>query len=234
MFFFKKKQNFTGRIKIDYPTYICKVKIVFRHHVNWKFSVHFTVLRLCEIIFLWWKRTPSLTFQSIHRERMQSNLQTWSIPNTGGHKGVIFQSLPCPPPAEGVRLQFKGRRGNFLGPVPLVPPSLSPASSGAALWGCHTRSLYNMGYCQLWLVTADEAFKEAFPLWFLLKFWGVGARPGFQTITDVVMGGLCSRLAFWPAMGRGCSKSTFEQRMLVGALQCYCLLYLFENAKSPF
>lgn len=127
------------------------------------------------------KKKTSVWFVSPHlsvflilllREYPEPSADHDPSPNTGDHKGVIFQSCPCPPPAEYVRLRFKGRWETsealfHLYPPPL--PSLSPASSGAALWGCHNCGLYNMGYCWPWLVTVDEAFKEASPLMVSVK-----------------------------------------------------------------
>lgn len=83
------------------------------------------------------QRFFSLDNPSAQRVSIWSHLQTRSIPNTGDQKGVIFQSWPRPPPVEGVRLRFKARWGNFLGPVlpahpPASPPPLSPASLGEA------------------------------------------------------------------------------------------------------
>lgn len=79
-----------------------------------------------------------------------------SIPNTGDHKGVIFQSRPVRLLLGRPSRSSRERRETSES----VWPSLTPASSGAALWGGHNCGLYNMGYCWCWLVTLDEAFKE--------------------------------------------------------------------------
>ena len=70
-----------------------------------------------------------------------------SIPNTGDHKGVLFQSRPCPPPAESLGCGSR-EGGKLLRPcsprTAPPPPPLSPASS---FEGVITAGLYNMGYC---------------------------------------------------------------------------------------
>lgn len=111
--------------------------------------------------------------------------------------------------------------GKLLRPCsPCTPPCRLPPweqpFEGVITAACITWVTANGSWSQLM-----KPLKKPPLLWFLFKFWGVGARPGSQTITDVVMGGLCSRLAFWLVMGRGCSKSTFEERLLVGTLQPY-------------
>lgn len=48
--FFVFFQNFTGTIKIDYPTYICKVKIVFRHHVSCQQNIFLHTLQSSDFV----------------------------------------------------------------------------------------------------------------------------------------------------------------------------------------
>lgn len=74
----------------------------------------------------------SLLFIHPHREYPEPSAGHGPSPKTGDHKGVIFQSWPCPPPAEGVRLWFKGRWETSEALFPACNPSLSPASPGAA------------------------------------------------------------------------------------------------------
>lgn len=130
------------------------------------------------------------------REYPEPSADHGPSPNTGDHKGVIFQSWPCPPPAEGVRLWFKGRWETSEALFPLYPPPCRLPPWGQPFEGVITAA------CITW-VTADGGWSQLMeplkkpPLsWFLLKFWGARARPGSQTITDVVMGGLWSKLAF--------------------------------------
>lgn len=99
-------------------------------------------------------------------------------PNTGDHKGVIFQSWPCPPPAEGVRLRFKGRWETSEALFPLYPPPCRLPPRGQPFEGVITAA------CITW-VTADGGWSQLMkplkkpPLsWFLLKFWRAGVRPG--------------------------------------------------------
>ncbi len=95
-----------------------------------------------------------------------------AIPKHWGSQRCYFSKLALSTSCRGCAAAVQGKVGNFWGPVPLVPPSLSPASLGAALWGCHNCGLYNMGYCWRRLVTVDEAFKEAFPLMVSVKILG--------------------------------------------------------------
>lgn len=92
-----------------------------------------------------------------------------SIPKHWGSQRCYFSKLALSTSCRGCAAVVQGKVGNFWGPVPPAPPSLSPASSGAALWGCHNCGLYNMGYCWRRLVTVDEAFKEASPLMVSVK-----------------------------------------------------------------
>lgn len=141
--------------------------------------------------------SPSLSVFPIHpsTERVSGAICDHDpSPNTGDHKGVIFQSWPRPPPAEGVRLRFKGRWETSEALFPLYPPPCRLPPRGQPFEGVITAA------CITW-VTADGGWSQLMkplkkpPLsWFLLKFWRAGARPGSQTITDVVMGGLWARV----------------------------------------
>jgi len=99
-----------------------------------------------------------------------------AIPKHWGSQRCYFSKLALSTSCRGFAAAVQGKVGNFWGPVPLVPPSLSPASSGAALWGCHNRGLYNMGYCWRRLVTVDEAFKEASHLMVSVKILESGSK----------------------------------------------------------
>lgn len=94
-------------------------------------------------------------------ESILSHLQTTIHLRHRGSQRCYFSKLALSTSCRGCASVVQGKVENFWGPVPLVSPSLSPASSGAALWGCHNCGLYNMGYCWRELVTVDKVFKEA-------------------------------------------------------------------------
>lgn len=157
-----------------------------------------------------------------HREYPEPSADHDPSPNTGDHKGVIFQSWPCPPPAEGVRLRFKGRWETSEALFPLYPPPCRLPPHGQPFEGVITAA------CITW-VTADGGWSQLMkplkqpPLsWFLLKFWRAGPRPGSQTITDIGMGGLWSKVGLhfnsWWVEG---APSPYFTRILFSALQTF-------------
>lgn len=98
-----------------------------------------------------------------------------SVPKHRGTQRCYFSKLALSTSCRGCVAVVQGKVGNFWGPVPLVAPSLSPASPGAALWGCHNSGLYNMGYFWRWLVTVDEVLKAASLLMVSVKILESGA-----------------------------------------------------------
>lgn len=140
------------------------------NHINRK---TFPTLILRRLIFPELSALPSLSLSLCLFQRTSGAIcRPRSIPKHWGSQRCYFSKLAPSTSCRGCAAAVQGKVGNFWGPVPLVPPSLSPASLGAALWGCHNCGLYNMGYCWRRLVTVDEAFKEASPLMVSVKILG--------------------------------------------------------------
>lgn len=159
-----------------------------------------------------------------------------SIPKHWGSQRCYFSKLALSTSCRGCAAAVQGKVGNFWGPVPLVPPSLSPACSGAVLWGCHNYGLYNMGYCWRRLVTVDEAFKEASPLMVSVKILKSRSKVWLPDNHRCSNGRTVGQTgpAFWNVMGRGCSKSMFEKNSVqcIAALH-YRLLFPLQKMKPP-
>lgn len=117
-------------------------------------------------------------FPSVYSESILSHLQTTIHPQTqGDHIGVIFQSSPCSPPAEGPRLRFKGRWETSEAPFSLYSPPCRLPPRGQPFEGVITAA------CITW-VTADggwsqllEPFKEPPLSCFLLELESTAPLP---------------------------------------------------------
>lgn len=213
-----------------------------RNHFKWKLQTHENHFSLEQNGSKGFSLSLFHAICPIHalREYPEPSADHDPSPNTGDHKGVIFQSWPCPPPAEGVRLRFKGRWETSEAQFPLYPPPCRLPPQGQPFEGVITAA------CITW-VTADGGWSQLMkplkqsPLsWFLLKFWKAGPRPGSQTITDVALGGLWGRggLHFDMRWVEG-APSPCLTPILLGALQTYTTAFSSPSKKkmkppSPF
>lgn len=156
-----------------------------------------------------------------------------SIPKHWGSQRCYFSKLACPPPAEGVRLRFKGRWETSEAPFPSYPPLCRLSPRGQSFEGVITVA------CITW-VTADGGWSQLMkplkkpPLsWFLLKFWSEAWLPDSSRRSNART--LSRREpAFCLVMGRGCSKSMFEKNVVqfIATLH-YRLLFPSKKNRTP-